>query len=581
MSKSSRTRKTASSAPAWHKQLEDVLRLIPNYDPWATKGDSWLDHDAARRAIDFFHECLRHVEGAKAGELFVLEPWQQAIVGNLFGWKRKDASGRVVRRYREFFLYVPRKNGKTPLAAGICCYVLFCDNEPGAQIYSAAAEKDQAAYLFRQAKGMIEREPELASRATIYGGSSGTGGQRCIVLKSDPASVYKVLSADADTKHGGNSHLVLIDELHAQPNRDLVDVLASSTASKNRAQPILGYITTADYDRPSICNEKHDYACRVRDNNGDPSKPGYDPGFLPIIYETLPDEDWKSPEVWKKCNPNYGVSVSEEYLARECQKAQEQPAYENTFKRLHLNMKTTTDVKLIPLDAWDQCVGRLHDDDAMGLTWYGGLDLASTEDLASFTLSALDANDILWSKTWVWCPVVKIEKRKRMRIPYDVWAKEGHLIATGGDQIDYAVIEQQIEELAGKYTIAEIGFDGWNAAQITQNLTAKGLTLIKIPQSFRELSAPSKEMLRRIKGRTFRHEGSPLVRWCAGNVAADFDGRLPSGESVVDQVEKVPIKPSKKKSADKIDPIASTVISINRLIAHPAAQDDGMFVHTL
>jgi phage terminase large subunit-like protein len=254
------------------------------------------------------------------------------------------------------FLYVPRKNGKTPLSAGICNYVLFCDGEPGAQIYSAAAEKEQAALLYRHAVGMITQEPELDSRARIY------KGHKSVVLKDDPGSVFKVLSADADTKHGGNSHLVLIDELHAQPNRELVDVLQTSMASANRPQPLLVHITTADFDRESICNEKHDYACKVRDGIIE------DESFLPIIYEVTKDDDWKDERVWHKANPNLGVSVSLDYLRRECKRAQDTPTYENTFKRLHLNLKTQNDVRWLQLDRWDACAGPVDPELLSGAT---------------------------------------------------------------------------------------------------------------------------------------------------------------------------------------------------------------------
>jgi phage terminase large subunit-like protein len=276
------------------KTLEATLRLIPGYDPFVTAGDAWLDHDRAKMAIEFFPEMLHHIEGDVAGQPFALEPWEQAIIGNLFGWVRQDAKGRIVRRYRKCLLYVPRKNGKTPLAAGICLYVLFCDGEPGAQIYGAGASGDQAAKLYRHAVGMVRREPMLEGRCTIYGGQNA----RSIVLKEDEGSSYRVISADAPTAHGGNSHMVLIDELHALENGELVEVMETSMASEVRAQPLLVYITTADYDRPSVCNRVHKYACAVRDNGGDPAKPGFDPTFLPVIYEAGKDDDWRWTEQW-------------------------------------------------------------------------------------------------------------------------------------------------------------------------------------------------------------------------------------------------------------------------------------------
>lgn len=539
--------------------LPEILGTkIPGYDPFATAaGDSWLDEVAAELAIGFFRDCLKHIEGAMAGQPFLLEDWQKAIIGNLFGWKRKDRKGRIVRRYREAMIYVPRKNGKTPLAAGICNYVLFCDGERGAQIYSAAAEREQAALLYRHAKGMVEQEAELLSRAKIYGGA----GHRSIVLRDDEASVYKVLSADADTKHGGNSHLVIVDELHAQPNRDLVDVLQTSMASENRKQPLLVHITTADFDRESICNEKHDYACKVRDGVIN------DPSFLPVIYEALPDEDWTDPEVWQKANPNLGVSVSLDYLDRECMRAQETPTYENTFKRLHLNMKTQNDVLWIALAAWDLCAG-LNDGESpiqwrdrmekelAGSECFGGLDLATTTDIAALVLAfRRDGETILLPYFWV--PVNGARQRsQRDRVPYETWISQGLIEATDGDVIDYDVIRAHINELQTQFNIKELAIDRWNATQICTQLAADSFEVFMHGQGYAGMSAPSKEFERVILEKTLRHGGNPVLRWMASNVAAEIDA---SGN----------IKPSKKKSTERIDGIVAGVMAVGRVMLQP------------
>ena len=240
--------------------------------------------------LEFFPECLHHIEGDKYGQPFVLERWQQAVLANLFGWQRLDSQGRQVRRYREMLLYVPRKNGKTPLVAGLGAAVLFCDAEKGQQDYVAAGEREQAGNLFRYCKGMVELEPELAKRCTIYGGKAAAGQAKSIVIEGD-YSFLRVISSDADTKHGGTTHLGIVDELHVQDSRNLVDVLRTSTASANRKQPLMVFITTADFDRPSICNEIYDYACKVRDGRIS------NPAFLPVIYE--------APKQWQGVDLEY------------------------------------------------------------------------------------------------------------------------------------------------------------------------------------------------------------------------------------------------------------------------------------
>jgi len=238
-------------------------------------------------ALDFFPNCLRHVKGPLAGKPFTLKKWQKSIIGNLFGWMRPDGT----RRYREALLYIARKNGKTTLAAGIVLLLLFVDGEKGAEIYSAAADREQARMVFEQAAGMVRQDDDLYSRATVY--------QKAIAL-NDGSGSYKPISADANTKHGYNVHGAVIDELHAQPNRDLVDTMITATGA--RRQPLIVHVTTADFYRPSICNEKHEYAIKVRDQMNDFK----DKGFLPVIYEVDPKDDWKKKSTWKKSQSKHG-----------------------------------------------------------------------------------------------------------------------------------------------------------------------------------------------------------------------------------------------------------------------------------
>lgn len=302
----------------------------------STSDEFYFDEAAAQRACDFFRLKCRHSIGPFAGKPFVLEKWQSdQLVRPIFGWKRK---GDGARKIRTVYLEVPRKNGKSTLAAGLANYLLFADKELGAQVYSAAADTDQASICFTEARRMVEADAQLFALAKIF---------KKAITVPETNSVYKVLSADAFTKHGLNAHGIIFDELHAQPNRDLWDVLVTSTGS--RRQPLTIAITTAGYDRNSICWELHDYAIKVRDGIVE------DTSFLPLIFAADEDDDWKSPETWKKANPNLGVSVSLDYFERECKKAQNVPAYENTFKRLHLNIWTEQDVRWMPMDLWDLC----------------------------------------------------------------------------------------------------------------------------------------------------------------------------------------------------------------------------------
>ena len=512
--------------PATASHWPETLRLIPGYDPLRdAKGFTFRD-DLADRVVGFFRDVLTHVKGHMAGRPLALEPWEKAIVGNLFGWV--DARG--LRRYREAFIYVPRKNGKTCLIAGLCNYVLFCDGEPGAEIYSAAADRDQASLVFAQAKGMVLQSPELEQRSKIY------ESHRSI---EHAGSSYRVISADANTKHGFNTHFVVVDELHAQPNRELVDVLTTSTGA--RRQPLVVFITTADFMRESICNEKLDYARKVRDGVLKDAR------SLPVIYETDLAADWTDPETWAACNPNLGVSFSRENIEAECLKAQETSSFENTFRRLRLNTQTQQDVRWLALDKWQACEGELPNLD--GRPCWGGLDLSSTTDLTALAL-VFPGDGCFYLRLHFWAPAVGARKRERKdRVPYETWARQDRITLTEGDVVDYDRVRADVGKLAERYDIRGLAIDRWAATQITTQLSQDGLEVVPFGQGMASMSAPAKMFERLILSRELVHEGCPIMLWMAGNVAIETDA---AGN----------IKPSKKKSTERIDGIVASIMAL-------------------
>jgi phage terminase large subunit-like protein len=518
----------AKLAPEWR----DLLALLPAYDSEATAAPAdYFDAEAAQLALDFFPECLQFIEGERAGEPFQIEPWQQAIVAALWGWRREDGT----RRYREALIYVPRKNGKTPFCAGLVLLSMFTDGEPGAQLYSAAADRDQAAIIFKHAAGMLAREPALASRAKIY---------RSFKSIEYPAqgAVYKALSSDAETKHGLGASLVIVDELHAHRDGELVEVLLTSTGA--RRSPLTIYITTADFERPSICNRTHTYASGVRDGAIQ------DRSFLPVIYEAGPDDDWTDPAVWSRTNPNLNVSIKLEYFERLCERAKAEPSYENTFKRLHLNIRTGQDVRWLPVEAWEACRQELPD--LIGRECYAGLDLSTTTDISAFVLAFPGAP--LWIVPHFWIPESKLKNRAD-RVPYRVWERAGLLTVTPGDVVDYDAIRAGIVELGQKYSIQEIRFDPWNATQLaTQLAEQEGFELTQMRQGFVSMNAPTKELERKILGRTLAHGGHPVLSWMIGNVAVKMD---PAGN----------IKPDKSKSSERIDGVVAAIMALSGCMA--------------
>lgn len=528
---------------------QTLLRLIPGYDPFDAAGDCWFDGDAARRALGFFPDCLVHVEGALYGKPFILEPWQQSIIANLFGWKRIDWQGREVRRYREAFIFVPRKNGKTPLASGIANYVFFCDDEKGQQDYLAASKREQAGKMFRHIKKMIQLEPELAKRCRIYGGTASEGQSKSIVRESDN-SFLRIVSADAGGEHGGNTHLAVIDELHAQPNRALVDVFQTSFASANRKQPLFVNITTAGEEKESICYEKYEYACRVRDIGGDPSKPGNDPYFLPVIYEASPDDDWRELETWKKANPNWEVSVSPDYAKQEIHRATETPDYERTLKQLNLNLWVGKASAWLNQSVWDDCKI-----DAIGLAGqecYGGLDMATTQDCTAFVLwfPRLDGSAIVLC--WFWLPETTAKKRQRAdKIPYEIWAANGHIELTEGDWCDYNHVEAKIKEMSKQYKIREIAYDPRECSMLAQRLQESGVDVVAFTQSFLNYNEPVKQFETLLGESKVKHFGNPVMRWMVGNTVL--------ARNVANYR-----MPSKAKSKEKIDGVVAAVMALAR-----------------
>lgn len=493
----------------------------------------YFEEEAAQRAVDFIQTFLSHVKGEWAGKRLVLEGWEADFIRKLFGWKRADGT----RKYRKALLFIARKNGKTLLGAAIALYLLFADKEAGAEIYSVAADTDQAALMFNVARGMIENEPRLANRCQVY--------RRSIVVPSTGSS-YHVLSADAPTKHGKNSHAVLFDELHAQPNRELYDVMKTSMGS--RRQPLFLMFTTAGFDKNSVCYEEYTYACKVRDGVIK------DDTYLPVIYEAGTDDDWTNPENWKKANPGLGISPKSEFLDDECARAKESAAYQNTFRRLYLNQWTEQDTRWIDIDKWDACDERFDPESLRGRPCFIGLDLASTTDIAAEALVfPPEDSGRIWRVMWrFWVPEENIRKRSlRDRVPYIEWDRAGIIESTPGNIIDYDIIRQRVIEDVGLYDVQEVVYDRWGATQLITQLMGEGLTCVPFGQGFASMSAPTKEWEKLILGRLIAHNGNPAARWMMNNVTVRQD---PAGN----------LKCDKSKSTEKIDGIVAAIMALGR-----------------
>ena len=482
---------------------------------------------AGADAVTFFAKHLRHTQGELGGKPFVLEPWQASYIGRLFGTLRPDG----MRQYRTSLLAIPRKNGKSTLCAGIALKLLF-DGEPGAQIFSCGADREQARLVFEMAKACVEMSPSLRSRLKVYRNS---------IVREDTHSFYKALSAEAFTKHGLNAHGVIFDELHAQPSRELADVMQTSMGA--RRQPLMVYITTAGYDRKSVCWEIWKYAESVA------SGAVQDDTFLPAIYAADAKDDWKNEKTWAKANPNLGVSIKGDFLRTECARAVEMPAYENTFRQLYLNQWTEQDTRWLRMDHWSQG-NEPCPVDLTGRECWAGLDLATTFDTTAFVLIFPLDDGTFWVEPHFWIPSDNAHQRERRdKVPYLTWQRQHFLNMTEGNVTDFEHVRRDINALASKYRIRGIGLDPWNSAQLGQQLQGDGLTMTNFRQGYGSLSGPSKQLENWVVAGKLRHGGHPVLAWQASNVAIQQDH---AGN----------IKPSKAKSNERIDGIVALVMAL-------------------
>lgn len=500
----------------------------------------YYDADAAEHVCQFFREFLRHSVGPHAGEPFDLLDWQrEEFLGPLFGWKRANAT----RRFRQAGVWIPKKNGKSALGSGLVLYGLVADGEMGAGVYCAAADKNQASIVYDEAVRMVKASPELDARIKLV------ESQRRMVFAAT-SSIYQVLSSDVPSKEGINWSMLVFDEIHAQPTSELWDTLMYGNAA--RSQPLLVSISTAGYDKNSLGYKQYDYAKRVAAGTVPSTE------FLPVIYEAAADDDWTEPATWRKANPSIDVTVQLDELASKCAMAKEMPSEENKFKRYRLNLWTEQATRWLPMDKWDACGEEAIELAALNKQLcYAGLDLASTEDLTALVLAfpREGGYDLV---PHFWIPEEGLQKRvHRDRVPYDLWAREGLITVTPGPVTDYARVRADINALANKYSIAEIAIDRlFQGAQLASDLLKDGLEVIAFGQGFFSMAAPTKECERLVLDGKLRHGGHEVLRWMAANVAVETD---PAGN----------LKPSKKKSTERIDGIVATIMAIGRAMVRP------------
>ncbi len=494
----------------------------------------FFDKNSAQRAVDFF-QFLRHYKGEWAGQVFTLEPWQTFLNWVLFGWKRENG----YRRFRTAYISIPRKNGKTIWAAGVGLYLFIADNEPGAECYCVATRRDQARIAFDAAMRMIKMSDGLSGMVDIL---------RSNMNIESTASKFEPLSSDYNSLDGLNTHGGICDELHAWPDGRLWDVIETSTGS--RRQSLLIAITTAGFNKESICYVQHSYAEKILNGLVE------DDSYFALIHQADDGDDWTDEATWRKANPNYGISIYPDDIERQCKQAQELPTKQNAFKRLRLNMWTESETRWISEEQWNLCNIPVDPDGLKGRICYGGLDLSSTQDIAGYIL--VFPPEVEGDKFQILCrffiPQDNMQKRaKKDRVPYDVWVRQGFMQTTPGNIIDYNFIKASIFKDAKKYQLKEMAFDPWNATQISLQLAEEDIQVVDFRQGFKSMSPATKELEVKILNKELAHGGNPVLAWMMSNVMMAID---PAGN----------IKPDKSKSREKIDGVVMLCMALDRAV---------------
>ena len=509
-----------------------------------------FDERKAQRVVRFI-EALRHTKGEFHGQPFHLLPWQEKIIRDVFGTVRDDDLS--MRQYTTAYIEIPKKNGKSELGAAIALNMLINDDEWKAEVYSCASDRQQAAIVFDVAVDMVRQSPALMKRVKIIPSTRR-------MIYQPTGSIYQVLSSEVATKHGLNVSACIFDELHTQPTRALYDVMTQGSGDA-RKQPLWFLLTTAGTDRNSICWEVHQKALDILEGRK------IDPRFYPVLFGLPDDADWTSEENWYRANPSLDHTITIDKVRDAFRKAQETPADENQFRQLRLNQWVKQSVRWMPMDKWDECGGVVDPYALEGRACYAGLDLSSTSDLTALVLvfPPTSEDEPYIALPFFWLPEETLSLRvRRDHVPYDQWARRGFIQTTEGNVVHYGFIERFICELGERYNIREIAHDRWNATMMVQTLEDDGFTMVPFGQGFKDMSPPTKELMRIVLEHKLCHGGHPVLRWNMDNAFVRTD---PAGN----------LKLDKEKSTEKVDGAVALVMALDRAMKNQGG--DSVYNH--
>lgn len=505
------------------------------------RGDLVWSPNRAARAFGFI-ESLKLAGGEFEGRPFRLQPWQAFMTGNLFGWLLPD--GR--RRFRDAYCEIAKGSGKTPWAAAVGLYMLVADGEPRAEVYALGPKRDQASIAFRDVVAMVDQSPALLARLK----KSGAEGNVWALSDLETGSFFRTMSSE-DRLSGLRPHCVLIDEVHEHRTDHVIDKMRANV--KGRRQPLVLEITNSGVGRETICGRHHEYSKAILE---DVVK---DDGWFAFVCGLDEGDEWTDERVWPKANPGIAIHPGYDYVRRQVQAAKGMPPQESLVRRLNMCQWVEEAGRAISLDDWRKGDEPIDPQTLRGRVCYGGLDLARVNDLSAFVLLfPPESEGERWKVlSWFWVPQDDIGVRvRRDRVPYDSWSRNGFLTATPGNTTDFTFIAKTIVELAGLYSIREIGFDRTFAGEIVQELMAEGLTMVQFGQGFLSMAAPTAELLRLVLAGELQHGDQPVMTWCAANLVVATD---PAGS----------LKPDKERSPEKIDGISALCNALGLAMRHP------------
>ncbi len=511
--------------------------------------DTIYDGQRADRVVNFIHH-LNHSKGKWHGEPFNLIPWQEDIIRDIFGTVNVKTG---FRQYDTAYVEIPKKQGKSELGAAIALYMLCADGEYEAEVYGCATDIEQAAIIFNVAASMVEQCSALKKRIKII-----DSRKRMIYLPT--RSTYRVVSSDVKNKHGYNVSACIFDELHAQPNRDLWDVMTKG-AGDAREQPLTLALTTAGDDENSICYELHQKAVDIQEGRKT------SPGFYSKIYGLSRDDDWEDEKNWYKANPSLGYTVTIDKVRRAYADAKGNPVDEAKFKQLRLNIWGEKATAWMNLKDWDANSDKVDIQQLIGRECYGGLDLSSTLDLTALVFCFPPRNE---GEKYIFLPYFFIpgdnihNRVNKDHVPYDRWVEQGYIDATPGNVVDYRYIESKIKEIASQFVIKEIAYDRYNATNIILNLMDEGFTMIPFGQGYRDMSPPTKQIYAEVLKKNIIHNGNPVLRWNFSNVCIETDA---AGNQ----------KASKKYSREKIDGAVAAIMAYDRASKSNSGNDTSVY----